>query len=141
MSWPMARIHGQESFLLTTPSVELAVTATGAMLGPVSFFSAGRCPDLAACRRAVSGGARGLARGETTAGCCYRLGVELPLLFAVGAFALALTGPGRFSLDALLGLEPLMTPRVVYAVLAIGILGGVANLAVRRATPGQPSTR
>ena len=68
-------------------------------------------------------------------------GVELPLLFAAGAFALALTGPGRFSLDALLGLEPLMTPRVVYAALTVGILGGVANLAVRRATPGQPSTR
>jgi hypothetical protein len=83
----------------------------------------------------------GLARGETTAGCWFRLGVELPLLFAVGAFALALTGPGRFSLDALLGLEALMTPRVAAAALAIGILGGLANLAVRRATPGQPSTR
>jgi putative oxidoreductase len=68
-------------------------------------------------------------------------GIELPLLFAAGAFALALTGPGRFSLDALLGLEPLMTPRVVYAALAVGVLGGVANLAARRATPGQPSTR
>ena len=68
-------------------------------------------------------------------------GIELPLLFAAGALALALSGPGRFSLDALLGLEPLMTPQVVYAALAVGILGGVANLAVRRATPGQPSTR
>src|SRR5918994_1432699 len=37
--WPMARIHGQESFLLRTRSVELAMTATGGMLGPVTFFS------------------------------------------------------------------------------------------------------
>jgi hypothetical protein len=36
--WPMARIHGQDSFLLGTRSVELAMTATGGMLGPVTFF-------------------------------------------------------------------------------------------------------
>jgi hypothetical protein len=36
--WPMVRIHGQESFLLKTPSIELAVTATGGMLGPLTFF-------------------------------------------------------------------------------------------------------
>jgi putative oxidoreductase len=68
-------------------------------------------------------------------------GIELPLLFAAGAVTLALTGPGRFSLDALLGLEPLITPRVVAAALAVGVLAGLANLAVRRATPAQPSTR
>src|SRR5262245_720783 len=34
----MARIHGQASFLLKTRTVELAVTATGGMLGPVTFF-------------------------------------------------------------------------------------------------------
>src|SRR5438876_2402289 len=31
-------------------------------------------------------------------------GIELPLLYGAAAAALALTGPGRFSLDALLGL-------------------------------------
>src|SRR5918911_2241448 len=51
-------------------------------------------------------------------------GIELPLLYAVGALALALTGPGQYSLDALLGLEPLITPRVIYSVLGLGILGG-----------------
>lgn len=33
-----ARIHGQDSFLLQTREVELAVTRTGGMLGPVTFF-------------------------------------------------------------------------------------------------------
>src|SRR5436190_44732 len=31
-------------------------------------------------------------------------GIELPLLYAAGAAAVALTGPGQYSLDALLGL-------------------------------------
>ena len=59
-------------------------------------------------------------------------GVELPLLYATGAVALALTGPGQFSLDAILGLGLLFTPTLVWAVLAIGILGGIGNLFARR---------
>jgi putative oxidoreductase len=60
-------------------------------------------------------------------------GIELPLLYATGAAALALTGPGRYSLDAALGLASLWTPTLGSAVLALGALGGVANLVVRRA--------
>lgn len=59
-------------------------------------------------------------------------GVELPLLYAAGAIALALTGPGGYSLDALLGLEALWTPAVAWAAIAVGIVGGLANLLVRR---------
>ncbi|HEX7614549.1 MAG TPA: DoxX family protein [Thermoanaerobaculia bacterium] len=59
-------------------------------------------------------------------------GIEMPLLYGVGAAALALTGPGRYSLDALLGLAPFWTPLVSWAALAAGILGGAANLALRR---------
>jgi putative oxidoreductase len=59
-------------------------------------------------------------------------GIEVPLLYAAGAAALALTGPGHFSLDALLGLTAPWTPVVTWTVLLFGVLGGVANLAVRR---------
>jgi len=59
-------------------------------------------------------------------------GIELPLLYFAVAFALGLTGPGRFSLDALLGLETLSTPVLALAALAVGIVGGAANLVARR---------
>ena len=59
-------------------------------------------------------------------------GIELPLLYATAAVAFALTGPGRFSTDALLGLGSLWTPPVVAAVLAIGAAGGILNLLLRR---------
>ncbi|MDY6944858.1 MAG: hypothetical protein SXG53_03990 [Pseudomonadota bacterium] len=39
-----ARIHGQDSFVLRTPDVELAVTRTGGMLGPVTFFPKSETP-------------------------------------------------------------------------------------------------
>lgn len=64
-------------------------------------------------------------------------GIELPLLYAAGALTIALTGPGRFSLDAVLGLGSLWTPRVVGVAIAVGIVGGVVNLALRRLAPQQ----
>jgi putative oxidoreductase len=66
-------------------------------------------------------------------------GIEVPLLYGVGALALALAGPGLFSLDALLGLTPLWTSTVRWAVLIAGILGGVANLALRRKSAPAPA--
>jgi putative oxidoreductase len=66
-------------------------------------------------------------------------GIEVPLLYGVGALALALAGPGLFSLDALLGLTPLWTSTVRWAVLIAGILGGVANLALRRKPAPAPA--
>jgi putative oxidoreductase len=64
-------------------------------------------------------------------------GIEVPLLYATGAFALALTGPGRLSLDAVLGLNTLWTPSAMALVLVLGMAGGVVNLALRR--PAQSS--
>jgi putative oxidoreductase len=62
-------------------------------------------------------------------------GIEMPLLYGVAGVALALTGPGAYSLDAALGLTGLSTPAAAWAALAIGALGGVANLAIRKPGP------
>lgn len=59
-------------------------------------------------------------------------GVEMPLLYAAGAVALALTGPGRYSVDALAGITALWTPGIAWIALAAGIAGAFANLALRR---------
>jgi putative oxidoreductase len=62
-------------------------------------------------------------------------GIEMPLLYAVGAVALALTGPGRFSLDAARGIGDVWTPALVGAVLGLGAVGGIGNLFLRRPVP------
>jgi putative oxidoreductase len=59
-------------------------------------------------------------------------GIEVPLLYGAAAAALALTGPGAYSIDAALGLIALWTPSVKAALLALGIAGGLANLVIRR---------
>jgi|SRR5690242_376632 putative oxidoreductase len=62
-------------------------------------------------------------------------GIELPLLYATAGVALAFTGPGAYSLDAALGLRLGAQAWVDALVLAIGVLGALASLAVRRPTP------
>jgi putative oxidoreductase len=58
-------------------------------------------------------------------------GIEVPLLYGLGAAALTLSGPGLYSLDSLFGLSSFFTPALSVGALAVGILGGVANLALR----------
>ncbi len=60
-------------------------------------------------------------------------GIEVPLLYATGALALALIGPGPFSLDTVLGIDHTWTPALKVAILAVGVVGGVVNLQARRA--------
>ncbi len=59
-------------------------------------------------------------------------GMEVPLLYGTGAIALALTGFGAWSLDALLGLAGAWTPTLAWLALAVGALGAGAMLATRR---------
>jgi putative oxidoreductase len=59
-------------------------------------------------------------------------GIEVPLLYAAGALTLALTGPGAYSLDALLGLQSLWSSAVAWAAIGLGVIGGIANLLARR---------
>lgn len=62
-------------------------------------------------------------------------GIEHPLMFATAAIALALTGPGRYSLDYAFGLQQMETPAITWIVLAVGLIGGLLNVALRRTTP------
>ena|SRR6266481_7868899 len=59
-------------------------------------------------------------------------GYELPVIYSAGALALAFTGPGRLSLDALLGLERLWTPTAAWIAIVAGVVLAAVNLAVRR---------
>ena len=59
-------------------------------------------------------------------------GIELTVMFAVGAVALAFTGFGEFSLDAVTSLTGYFTTTETIAALALGVAGAVGNLAMRR---------
>ena len=67
-------------------------------------------------------------------------GIEVPLLYATGAVALALTGYGLFSLDAVLGIDHIWTPAFKVAALAVGAVGGVLNLLARRRSAAVAAT-
>ena len=60
-------------------------------------------------------------------------GYELPLINAAAAAGIALVGNGAYSLDALLSLT--WPAEVVWVALGLGVIGGFANLAIRKATP------
>jgi putative oxidoreductase len=59
-------------------------------------------------------------------------GVERPLLYAAGAAAIALTGPGTHSLDAWLGLAGPWGFQSGMIALGLGILIGLGSLTLRR---------
>jgi putative oxidoreductase len=59
-------------------------------------------------------------------------GVELPLLIATTVVGIALIGFGTYSLDAALRLGALWTPGLIGLALAVGVIGGIANLLLRK---------
>jgi len=63
-------------------------------------------------------------------------GIELPLLYATAAFAIALSGYGPYSLDTVFGLAGRWTPTAIWIALGVGVLGGFGNLLLRRRPPG-----
>jgi putative oxidoreductase len=65
-------------------------------------------------------------------------GIEVPLLYGSFALALALIGPGEYSLDAWLGAASRWTPAMTWIVLGLGIVGGIGNLSLRR-PPDMPA--
>jgi putative oxidoreductase len=61
-------------------------------------------------------------------------GAELPLLYISAATALALTGPGRFSLDRALGIK---VPAPLIGLTAVGVAAGLAAGMLMRQQPEQ----
>jgi putative oxidoreductase len=59
-------------------------------------------------------------------------GIEVPLLYLAAALGLAMTGFGPYSLDNALGIAGRWTPTLTWSIVGAGMLGGVANVALRR---------
>jgi putative oxidoreductase len=68
-----------------------------------------------------------------------RTGIEHPLLYAAGALALAFTGFGEYSLDAVSGLAGLGSPALAAGAVIAGVLGSLSALALRRPPVSNPA--
>lgn len=55
-------------------------------------------------------------------------GSELPLLYISGAVVVAFAGPGRYSLDRVLGLDSLLPQSVVWMVVGFGVLTALGRV-------------
>jgi len=66
-------------------------------------------------------------------------GIELPLLYAVAALALAFTGGGAISLDSVLGLRFLREPYIITVVVVLAAVGSAATLGMRHLPAAVPS--
>jgi putative oxidoreductase len=66
-------------------------------------------------------------------------GIELPFLYAVAAMAIAFSGGGAFSLDALLDLGFLREAYVVMGTLVLAVFGAVVTLSLRHGSASVPS--
>jgi putative oxidoreductase len=59
-------------------------------------------------------------------------GYELNTLYIAGAIAAAFAPMGTLSLDSLFGLATLHQPAIIWSALALGVLGGLGTVALRR---------
>jgi len=64
-------------------------------------------------------------------------GYELNALYIAAAIAIAFAPLSALSLDSVLGVSALHQPAIIWAALGLGVLGGLANLALRRAAPSE----
>lgn len=56
-------------------------------------------------------------------------GIEFPIAFGVGAFALQLLGPGAWSLDGLLSVDDVLyQPAVSWVILGLAVLGALVAI-------------
>lgn len=66
-------------------------------------------------------------------------GIEIPLLYASAALIFAVVGYGPYSLDAMAGIKDPWVPSFTWTVIALGILGGLGNVALSHL--GKPSAK
>jgi putative oxidoreductase len=67
-------------------------------------------------------------------------GYELNTLYIAGSIAIAFAPLSAYSLDGALGLTSLHQTAIIWAALGLGVLGGLANLLLRRPAPaGTPA--
>ena len=66
-------------------------------------------------------------------------GIEWPLLYLTAALPLAVAGPGRYSLDALLGLETGLPPERAWVAI-VAVVVAFACLALPRVAPAPART-
>jgi putative oxidoreductase len=67
-------------------------------------------------------------------------GVEIPMLYAMGALILAFVGPGDFSLDRALNLLPYYSDRAAWLWIGMAIAVAFVNYAVSRLFHGPAAT-
>ena len=59
-------------------------------------------------------------------------GIELPLLYVIASIVFAVVGYGAYSVDTILGIAAPWSPGLTWGLLAAGLLGGLANTALRQ---------